>query len=97
MDSDNGSTQDMIMVEWHDARFFSGTYGKKECKEHKMCRFTSLGFLIAKNTTTTTIAAECNNEGEYRDITLIPTGSIIGIKKLLTRSLRQSITEIPDR
>ena len=57
------------------------------CRQHKMCLFNSLGYLIAKNSTTTTIAAECNDEGEYRDITLIPTGSIITIKKLVSGAL----------
>ena len=48
-----------------------------------MCLFNSLGYLIAKTDITTTIAAERNNEGEYRDITLIPTGSIVSIRELI--------------
>ncbi len=70
------------MVEWHDARFFPHTYSKKECAEHKMCLFNSLGYLISQDNTTTTLAFEMNDEGEYRDITLIPTGSIVSIKDL---------------
>jgi len=73
----------MVNVEWHDARFFPGTYTEDACGQHKMCRFNSLGYLIAKDDTTTTIAGERNNEDEYRDITLIPTGSIIAIKELV--------------
>ena len=79
--------QNMVNIEWHDARFFPGTYKEDECRQHKMCRFNSIGFLIAKDGITTVIAAERNDEGEYRDITLIPTGSIISIKKLLTGPL----------
>ena len=73
----------MVLVEWRDARFFSGTYNEETIKSHKMAIFNSLGYLIAKDKTTTVLAAEYNNEQEYRDITLIPTGSIISIKKLL--------------
>jgi len=73
----------MVNVEWHDARFFSGTYKEDVCRQHKMCLFNSIGYLIAKTDTTTTIAAERNDEGEYRDITLIPTGSIVSIRELV--------------
>lgn len=77
--------RDMVIIEWHDARFFPGTYTEDVCKQHKMCRFNSLGYLIAKNSITTVIAAENNDEGEYRDITLIPTGSIVSIKNLIIK------------
>lgn len=77
----------MVNIEWHDARFFPGTYTEDACRQHKMCLFNSLGYLIEKNSTTTTIAAEHNNEGEYRDITLIPTGSIVAIKELISGAL----------
>ena len=71
------------VVAWHDARFFPGTYAKEECKKHSMCLFESLGYIISKDETTLRIAAERNNEGEYRDITLIPTGSVISIRQLI--------------
>ena len=45
-----------------------------------MCLFTSLGYLIEKNDTTTTIAEEYNDEGNYRNIMLIPSGSIVSIQ-----------------
>lgn len=72
----------MVLVEWRDARFFPGTYDEKTIRNHKMALFNSLGYLIASDEITTILAAELNNENEYRDITLIPTGSIISIKKL---------------
>jgi len=78
--------KDMVNVEWHDARFFPGTYTEDACRQHKMCLFNSLGYLISKDSTTTTIATEHNDEGEYRDITLIPTGSIT-IKELVSGTL----------
>jgi len=80
-------TPNIINVEWHDARFFPGTYTEDDCRQHKMCLFNSVGYLIAKNDTTTTIAAECNDEGEYRDVTLIPTGSIVTIRELIVRAV----------
>lgn len=74
--------KEMVLVEWHDARFFPGTYDEKTIKHHKMCLFNSIGYLIKKDRTITILAAERNDEDEYRDITLIPTGSILSIKKL---------------
>ena len=76
------TSKEMVLVEWHDARFFSGTYDEKTVRNHKMALFNSLGYLIASDKITTILAGEFNNENEYRDITLIPTGSIISIKKL---------------
>lgn len=77
-----GKNKEMVLVEWQDARFFPGTYKEQEIKNHKMDIFSSLGYLVTKDKITTVLAAELNNENEYRDITLIPTGSIISIKKL---------------
>jgi len=74
----------MVLIEWRDAMFFPGTYDEKTIKNHKMALFNSLGYLIAEDKITTVLAAELNNEDEYRDITLIPTGSIISIKELTT-------------
>lgn len=76
------ANKEMVLVEWRDARFFSGTYNEKTIMNHKMALFNSLGYLIASDEITTILAAERNDEKEYRDITLIPTGSIISIKKL---------------
>jgi len=72
----------MVIVKWHDARFFPGTYTKEDCEKHNMCLFESLGYVLSKDETTTRIAAERNNEGQYRDVTLIPTGSIVSIVEL---------------
>ncbi len=83
----NNMIQKMVNVEWHDARFYSGTYTEDVCKQHKMCLFNSIGYLIAKDKITTIIAAERNDEGEYRDITLIPTGSIVSIRELIAGSV----------
>ena len=77
----------MVVVKWHDARFFPGTYTKEAYREVNMCLFESLGYIITKDKTTLRIAAERNNEGEYRDITLIPTGSILSIRKLFPNTL----------
>ncbi len=81
------SKSNIVMVKWHDARFFPGTYTEDVCRQHKMCLFDSLGFLVSKDDTTTIIAGEYNDEGEYRDITLIPSGSIVSIRRLSTGAL----------
>jgi len=78
--------KEMVLVEWHDAKFFPGTYDDKAIQKHKMALFKSLGYLIARDNITTTIAAEHNDQKEYRDITLIPSGSVISIKKLISSS-----------
>ena len=79
--------KDIVLIEWHDAKFFSGTYNEKAIQEHRMALFKSVGYLIAKDDTTTIIAAEQNDQEEYRDITLIPSGSVISIRKLLPGAL----------
>ena len=79
--------KEMVLVEWHDAKFFPGTYNDKAIQEHRMALFKSLGYLIARDDTTTIIAAEQNDQEEYRDITLIPSGSVISISTLLSRPL----------
>ena len=76
----------MVQIEWHDARFFPNTYTKKECLEHQMCLFTSLGYLLSQDKITTRIANEMSNEGDYRDILFIPTGSIVSIVQLFPRA-----------
>jgi len=78
--------KEMVLIEWHDARFLPGTYNEKAIQEHRMALFKSLGYLIARDNTTTIIAAEQNDQEEYRDITLIPSGSVISISTLLPRS-----------
>jgi hypothetical protein len=73
---------DMVLIEWYDARLFSGTYNDSAILEHKMALFKSVGYFISKDKITTKIASETNNEDEYRDIMLIPTGSIVSVKQL---------------
>ncbi len=75
----------MICVEWHDAGLFTGTYTKDACKQLKMGLYNSMGYLIAKDNITTMIAGERNDEGEYRAILLIPTGSIVSTKELIVK------------
>ena len=77
---------ELVQIEWHDARFYPNTYTKEACLEHQMCLFKSLGYLLSQDDIITRIAGETNNEGEYRDITLIPTGSIVSIVELSPRA-----------
>jgi len=75
--------KEIVMIEWHDAKFFPGTYNEEAIQGHKMALFKSIGYLISRDDTTTVLAAENNDQGEYRDITLIPSGSVICIKRLI--------------
>ena len=79
--------EEMVIVEWHDAKFFPQTCNKDEILNYQMASFSSLGYLVSKDGITTRIAAECNDQGEYRDVTLIPSGSVISIHKLMPSSL----------
>ncbi len=79
---------EMVLVEWHDACLFTGTHTKEESIQKQMGLFKSLGYLISKDSTTTRIAFEQDDEGKYRGITLIPSGSIVSIKKLLSEMLK---------
>jgi len=75
-------SKNMVLVKWVDAKFCSGIHSEKEASEHEMIIFESIGYLISKTKLATIIASECDNNGEYRSITLIPTGSIQSISKL---------------
>ena len=79
-------TFEKVLVTWHDARFYSGTYSKEAISGHKMALFESMGYLVSRDAQTTIIASERNDEGEYRDITLIPSGSIASIRRLFLGS-----------
>lgn len=73
----------IVLVKWRDARLYSGTRKEDEIQNCRMAVFESVGYLVSRDGMTTVIAAEHNDEEEYRDITLIPTGSIISIRSLL--------------
>ena len=77
----------IVMIAWYDARCYSGTYTESAISQHKMALFESVGFLLSTDETTTVIAAEANNQEEFRDITLIPTGCVLSVTELTTRSL----------
>ena len=77
----------MVLIKWDDARFYTGIRKKEAIQDCRMAVFESLGYLLSQDATTTVIAAECNDEGEFRDITLIPSGSIRCIRRLAIGSL----------
>ena len=78
---------EMVMVKWRDARFYPETRSGERLNEVRMAVFESIGYLISRDATTTIIAAEHNDEGDYRDVTLIPSGSIESIRKLSLSSV----------
>ena len=72
----------MVMIKWVDAKFCSGIHSEQEAREHEMSVFESIGYLIDKTKLATIIAGEHDNNGEYRSILLVPTGSILSISNL---------------
>ena len=81
------NNEEMVVLEWHDAKFFPQICDKEAIRDYQMASFRSLGYLVFRDKITTVIAAECNDQDEYRDVTLIPSGSVISIHKLATSSL----------
>lgn len=77
----------ITLIEWYDAKFFPATCNEEDIRSYKMASFKSLGYLISRDDVTTKIAAEHNDQGEYRDVTLIPSGSVISIRVLTPSSL----------
>lgn len=71
-----------VLVHWHDARLFPDTYSEGEACNLKMQEFETIGYLLLKDSTTTILASERNNKGQYRGILLIPSGSINSIQRL---------------
>ena len=75
-----------VVVKWLDAKIYPGMHKPSEAIERKMDTFESLGYLIERNDQTTIIAHEITDDGEYRDVLLIPSGSVISIHELVTSS-----------
>jgi len=75
-------SKDMVIIKWIDAKFCSGIHTENEALEHELTEFASIGYLVSKTELATIIATEYNNDGEYRSITIIPTGSIQNMSKL---------------
>lgn len=75
-----------VVIKWLDAKIYPGMHKVSEALERKMDIFESLGYLIEKNDQATIIAHEITDEGEYRDVLLIPSGSVISIHELVTSS-----------
>jgi hypothetical protein len=75
-----------VVIKWLDAKIYPGMHKPNEALERTMDTFQSLGYLIEKNDQATIIAHEITGEGEYRDVLLIPSGSVISIHELVTSS-----------
>jgi len=71
-----------VIVKWIDARLYPGMYKKDEALERKMEIFESVGFLVENSNEVVKIAHEMTDSGEYRDILLIPSGTVISIQEL---------------
>jgi hypothetical protein len=75
-----------VVVKWLDAKIYPGMHKAGEALGRTMDTFESLGYLIERNDQATIIAHEVTDEGEYRDVLLIPSGSVISIQELVTSS-----------
>jgi hypothetical protein len=78
----NNDKKPIVLVEWHDARLYPDMRDEKRIEECRMQLFASVGYLIRRDEVTTVLASEYNDEGEFREITLIPSGSVLSIKEL---------------
>ena len=76
----------MVLIKWYDAKIYPGMHKLDEALERTMDMFESLGYLIEKDDRATIMAHEVTTEGEYRDVLLIPSGSIVSIEELVTSS-----------
>jgi len=72
----------MVVVEWHDAMTCYNRLTEEESLKQTMPLYKTLGFLISRDPTTTIVAYEKNDQGEYRDVALIPSGCILSIREL---------------
>ena len=72
----------MVLVKWVDAKIYPGMHKANEALDRKMDTFESLGFLLSKDDRVTRIAHEVADTGEYRDVLLIPSGSVVSIHQL---------------
>ena len=75
-----------VLVHWHDARLCPNIYSVGEAHGLNMSQFKTVGYLISRDSTTTKLASERDDEGQYRDVILIPTGSVISIRRLFLGS-----------
>jgi hypothetical protein len=76
----------MVLIKWYDAKIYPGMHELDEALGREMDSFESLGYLIEKNDRATIMAHEVTDKGDYRDVLLIPSGSIVSIEELVTRS-----------
>lgn len=72
-----------VAVTWRDAKIYPGMHSVAEAMEREMETFESLGYLISRDDRATVIAHEVTSAGDYRDVLLIPSGSVISIEALL--------------
>lgn len=75
-----------VVVKWVDAKMYPGIHDKDAALKRKMDVFASVGYLIARDDRATIIAHEATDNGELRDILLIPSGSVISVQELVPGS-----------
>ncbi len=72
----------IVVVKWYDACLWDRTLTLEECLNIKMPVYKTYGILLRKDETILHIASESSDNGRFRELNLIPTGSVISIKTL---------------
>jgi hypothetical protein len=76
MEAKMTGTKKMVLIKWYDAKIYPGMHELDEALKREMDAFESLGYLVDRNKVVTRIAHEVTLKGDFRDILLIPSGSI---------------------
>ena len=75
-----------VVIKWRDAKIYPGMHSETEALEREMETFESLGYLLRQDNRATVIAHEITNTGDFRDVLLIPSGSVIAVEELVASS-----------
>lgn len=75
-----------VTIKWMDAKIYPGMHKVEGALKRRMDVFENLGYMLKRDERATIVAHEYSDAGEYRDILLIPTGSVISIRELETGS-----------
>ena len=71
----------IVLVEWYDAAFMTKNMSKDEALKENLILYKTFGLLISKDKILIRLANEINEDGNYRGVNFIPTGSIVSIRE----------------
>ena len=71
---------DLILVNWLDARVYGRAASIEELKkDFSLCEFNTVGFFVLNDGKKFIMASDVSPDGEYRDINVIPTSTIVSV------------------